>query len=115
MCLPPKQLAELKILLAIPPSQRRMSTKKLERLIGKLLSMHLVIPGAAGNFYHLQIALTAAHHASRATAYLYKSFHRDVKFWKSLCADMGSRPTYLTKNFQRLATDVGYTNASGIW
>ena len=95
--LPPKWLVELKIILAIPPSQRRMSTKKLERLIGKLRSMHLPIPGAVGHFYHLQMAFTASHHASRATAYLSKSFHRDVKSWQSLCADMGSCPTYLAE------------------
>ena len=37
-----------------------------------------------------------------------------MKFWQSLCADMGSRPTYLAEIFQRLATDVGYTNTSGL-
>ena len=93
MRLPPKKLAELKILLAITSSQRLMSTKKLEQLIGKLRSMHLDIPGSVGHFYHLQMALTAAHQASQATYYLSKSFHRDVKFWQSLCADMGSRYT----------------------
>ena len=66
--LPHKQLVELKITLAITSSQLRMSTKKLEWLIGKLRSMHLAIPGTVGNFYHLQMALTAAHHASQATA-----------------------------------------------
>ena len=76
--------------------------------------MHLAIPGAVGNFYHLQMALTAANHASRAIAYLSKIFHRDVKFWQSLCADMGYRTTYLAEIVQRLATDVGYTNASGL-
>ena len=60
------------------------------------------------------MALTAAHHASRATAYLSKSFHRDVKFWQYLCANMVSRPTYIAEIVQRLATDVGYTNASGL-
>ena len=64
--------------------------------------MHLAIPGDVGYFYHLQMALTAAKHDSRATAYLSKSFHRDVIIWKSLCADMGSRPTYL----------VNFSNAS---
>ena len=93
--LPPKRLAELKIFLDIPPSQCRMSTRKLERLIGKLRSMNLAIPGAVGHFYHLWMALTAAQHTSRATAYLSKSFRRDVKFWQYLCADMGSWPTYL--------------------
>ena len=68
--LPPKQLAELNILLDIPPSQRCMSTKKLERLIGNLCSIHLAIPGSVGHFYHLHMDLTAANHASRATAYI---------------------------------------------
>ena len=55
-----------------------MPTKKMEKLIGKLRLMHLAIPGAVGNFYQLKMALTSAHHAIRATAYLSKDFHRDV-------------------------------------
>ena len=66
--LPPTRKAELETLINIPPLQRRISTKKLERLIGKLRSMHLAIPGAVGHFYNLQRSLTAAHHAHRATA-----------------------------------------------
>ena len=46
--LSPKRKAELVTLLDIPPLQRRISTKKLERLIGKLRSMHLAVPGAVG-------------------------------------------------------------------
>ena len=115
MRLPPKWLVELKILLAIPPSQHHLTTKNLERLIGKLRSMHLAIPRAVRLFYHLQIDLTSANRASQATAYLSKIVHRDVKFWQSLCADMGSRPTYLAENFQCLTTDVGYSIASVIW
>ena len=66
--LSPKRKAKLGTLLDIPPSQCRISTKKLERLIGKLRSMHLAIPGAVGHFYNLQQSLTAAHHAHWATA-----------------------------------------------
>ena len=109
-----KKIVELKILLAIPSSQRRMSTKKLERLIGKLFSMHLAIPGAVGNFYRLQMDLMAANHSSHATAYLSKDFHRDVYFWQYLCVDMGSQLTFLAEIVHHLATDVGYTNASGL-
>ena len=83
-------------------------------MIGKLRSIHLSIYGALRHFYHLQIALTAAQQASQATSYLSKSFHRDVTFWKSLFEDMVSRPTYLAEIVQRLATDVGYTDASGL-
>ena len=58
--LSPKRKAELKTLINVPPTQRQMSTKKLERLIGKLRLMHLAIPGAVGHFYNLQRSLTAA-------------------------------------------------------
>ena len=61
-----------------------MSTKKLERLIGKLRSVHLAVPGAVGHFYHIQCALTAAHHAARPTAYLSRGFHADISFWQQL-------------------------------
>ena len=91
----PKRKAELGSLLNIPPSQRRISTKKLERLIGKLRSMHLAIPGAVGHFYNLQQSLTAAQHAHRATAYVTSAFHSDLRFWRRLCAEMPTRPTYL--------------------
>ena len=76
--------------------------------------MHLVLPGAVGNFHHLQMALMAANHASRATAYLSKDFHRDVQFWKFLCVHMSSRPTFFAKKIQRLATDISYADASGL-
>ena len=71
----PKCIADLTTLLDPPHAQHRMSRKKLERLIGKLHSVHLVIPGAIGYFYHIQMALTKA---NRRTAYLSKDFHRDV-------------------------------------
>ena len=80
--LPSKRLAELRIILAIHSSQRRMSPKKLELLIGKLCSIHLDIPGVVRHFYHLQMALLAANHASHATAYL---FHRGVQFSIFVC------------------------------
>ena len=114
MCLPPKRLVEFRILLAITPSQCRMSTKKLERLIGKLQSMHLAIPGTVGHFYHLQMDLTATNHASHAKYYFAKDFHRDVQFWQSLCADMGSWPTLFAETFQHLDTEMGYVNTLGL-
>ena len=76
--------------------------------------MKLIIPGNVGNFYHLQMDLTPAKHARCATAYISKDIHRDVQFWKSLCADMGSRPTFFAEIVQHLATNVGYSNALGL-
>ena len=74
--------------------------------------MHLAISGSMGNFYHLQMSLTAANHALRATAYLSKEFHRDVHFWQHLFVDTGSRPTLFAEIVQYLTTDVSYTGAS---
>ena len=112
--LPPKRKAELGTLLDIPPSQRRISTKKLERLIGKLRSMHLAVLGAVGNFYNLQQSLTAAHHAHQATAYVTNGFHSDLHFWGRICAEMPTRPTYMAEIMQRLPTDIGFADASGL-
>ena len=109
--LSPKRITDLNTLLDIPPTQHRMSRKKLERLIGKLRSMHLAVPGAIGHFYHIQMALTKA---NRRTAYLSKGFHQDVAHWRLLCSRMTQRPTYLAEIVQRLPTDLGYTDASGI-
>ena len=88
--------------------------KKIERLIGKLRSMHLAIPGVVGRFLNLQQSLTAYHHAHRATAYVTSGFHSDLRFWRRLCAEIPTRPTYLAAIVQRLPTDIGFTDASGL-
>ena len=88
----PKRMAELGTILKIPPSQRQISTKNMGRLIGKLRSMHLAVPGAVGHFYNLQQPLTAAHHAHRDAAYVTTGFHSDLRFWRQLCAEMHTRP-----------------------
>ena len=58
--LSPKQLKDLATIPSITPTQHHITRKKLERLIEKLCSIHLVIPGAIGYFYHIQMALTRA-------------------------------------------------------
>ena len=109
--LSPKRLSDLAELLNISPTQQRMSRKKLERLIGKLRSMHLAIPSAIGHFYHIQRALTTANHK---TAYLSAAFHQDIAHWQGLCTRMRLRPTFLAEIVQRLPTDLGYADASGL-
>ena len=110
----PKRKAELETLIDIPPLQSRIATKKLKRLIGKIRSMHLAIPGAVGHFYNLHRSLTAAHHAHPATAYVTSGFHCDLRFWRRLCAEMHTRPTYLAEIVQRLPTGIGFMDASGL-
>ena len=75
--LSPKCLSDLYQLLDISPAQQCMSRKKLERLIGKLRSMHLAIPSAIGHFYHIQKALTTS---DRKTAYLSTAFRQDITY-----------------------------------
>ena len=58
VALPERKLQELRDLLDIPTSQRRMGRKELERLVGKLRSMHLAVPGAVAHLYHIQRALS---------------------------------------------------------
>ena len=75
--LSPKQLKNLATILFIPLTQRHMIRKKLERLIGKLHSMHLAILRAIGNFHHIQMALTTANYQM---AYLSNGFHHDTLY-----------------------------------
>ena len=95
-----KQRLELLSLLTIPPTHCRISVKKLERLINKLRSIHLAIPGDIGHSYPMQVALTRARAAKNATANHSARFHQDIKFCRSLCAKITTRPTYLAKLFQ---------------
>ena len=60
VALPKHKLQELRDLLDIPTSQRRMGRKELERLVGKLRSMHLAMPGAVAHLYHIQCGLSQA-------------------------------------------------------
>ena len=55
--LPERILEELLTLVDIPPTQRRMGRKYLERLVGKLRSIHLAVPGAVAHLFHIQRAL----------------------------------------------------------
>ena len=60
------------------------------------------------------MTLTAAVVVKRATAYLSNSFRMDVRYCQALCEDMDIHPTFLAQVVQRLATDVGFTDASGM-
>ena len=88
---------ELKSLLAIFPSQRRLPVSKLRLLIDKLWSMHLAVPGSIGHFFFVQEALTKAEAASKA--YFSKAFHREIAHWQRLSTDSLDRPHFLGKWF----------------
>ena len=57
VALPELKHLELLQLLSITAMQGRIGRKELERLVGKLRSMHLVVPGVVAHFYHIHSAL----------------------------------------------------------
>ena len=73
--LPPRQLTDLKALLDIPSTRRRIVVPKLCLLIGKLHSMHLEVPGVIRHFYHIQGDLTKT--GTGTMAYLSNAFLRN--------------------------------------
>ena len=54
---PKRKFQELTQLLDILSMQRCIGQKELERLVGKLHSMYLVVPGVVVHLYHIQCAL----------------------------------------------------------
>ena len=56
-----------------------MGQKDLERLVGKLRSMHLAVPGAVSYLYHIQRVLSQA---GTDRAWLSPAFYRDIADWK---------------------------------
>ena len=54
---PEHKLWGILTLLDIPVNQRRIGRKELERMVGKLLSMHLAVPGAVAHLFYIQQAL----------------------------------------------------------
>ena len=52
-----------------------MGRKDLELLVGKLCSMHLVVPGAVAHLYHIQSKLTQV---GADRAWLYPEFHHEI-------------------------------------
>ena len=78
--LPYIRLKELKALLAISPSQRRIAVLKLRSIIDKLQSMHLAVLGAIRHFFYIQEDLTKSGIATKA--YLSTAFHRKILHWQ---------------------------------
>ena len=109
--LPENRRLELQELLNISSSQRRISVDKLQRLIGKLCSLHIVVPGAIGQFYHLQTALTRS--GMIRQAYISKGFHLDIAHWIFLCTEVLSWLTFIAEIVQQMWMVLGFCDASG--
>ena len=104
-------ITDLVSLWTLPPTQRRLSEKRLERLLVKLRSIHLAIPGEIRHFYHIYMVLIKE---NRNTAYLSDDFHQEVANWHMLLHQIHWYPTYLTDIVQCLPTNLIYTDESGL-
>ena len=76
--------------------------------------MHLVVPGAIGHFYAMQVVLTSSQPANRVTEYLSARFYLDVNFWRDLYEVMDIHTTYLEEIVNRGPSNLGYCDASGV-
>ena len=90
-----------------------MDRKNLERLVGKLRSMHLAVLGAVSHLYHIQCAL-----ADRA--WLSPAFHRKIADWNMLAEQTSDRPTHLSEIVRCEPTHLGFCDnselgARGVW
>ena len=74
--------------------------------------MHMEISGAIGHFYHLQLDLT--HTGTGSRSYISKWFHQYVVHWKQLLQDVLTFPTFLSYVVQRLPTEMGFYDTSGL-
>ena len=88
-----------------------MGQKDLKRLVGKLRSMHLAVPGAVGHLYHIQRALSQA---GTDSAWLYPAFHHEITDWKMLADQKKNRPTHLANIVRHKPTHLGFCDASGL-
>ena len=73
--------------------------------------MYMVIPSAIGRVYYIHQALTQVSHR---WVYLSNNFHSKIPHWKRICQSMDTRLTYLVEIVPRLATDLGFIDASSI-
>ena len=97
--------------MEIPATQRRMGRKYLERLVGKLRSMHLAVPGEVGGFFHIQRALNQG---GVDRAWISLDFHLKLFDWKALFLQAAFRTTYLAEIFRWELTYLGFCDMSGL-
>ena len=90
--LPDRKLKELLTLEDIPATQCSMVRKDLERLVGKLCSIYLTMPGAVAHLFHIQRTLNQG---GVDRAWLSTAFHHELDDWKALALQAASRPTHL--------------------
>ena len=87
-----------------------MGRKDLERLVGNLRSMYLVVPGEVDHLFHIQRALTEG---GVEWTYLSPVFHRDIADWWALALQAAARTMQMDKTVRCKPTHLGFCDASG--
>jgi hypothetical protein len=110
--LPEHRKERLKAILdEIPRSQKRISVKKWQQVLGEFRSMAIAIPGSRGLFSLLQEALR---HQTNGRIRLSKGVHDTLDDFRWLAADLASRPTRLYEIVPQPDPElVGAQDASG--
>ena len=109
--LPERKHLELLQLLGIPTTQHQVGQKELDRMVGKIRSIHLAVPRGVAHLYHIQHALTQG---VTDRAWLLADFHREISDWSALVAQTVARLTHLAEIVRQEPTHLGFCNASGI-
>jgi hypothetical protein len=109
--LPPRRQQRLSDLLnSIHPSQKRLSLNTWHKLLGKLRSMSLALPGAQGLFSAMQAAIRTN---GSGHLCLNKGFHDAINDFRWLSDSMRDRPTRLQELVPTQPTLLGAHDASG--
>ena len=106
-----KNLKDLLTLADIPANQRRMGRKDLERLVAKLRSMHLAVPGVMANLFHIQHALNQG---GVDRAWICPAFHRKSHRLEGACPKSGVQADAPGGNFPLVNHPSGL-GAGGVW
>ena len=83
-----RKIEDILTLVDISVTQRSMGKKDLERLVGKIRSMHLAVPGAVAYLFRIHCALNQG---GVYQAWLYPAFHCNLADWKALALQAVSR------------------------
>ena len=109
--LPPYCVARLKeIIVSISCTQHRVGVDKWHRVLGKLCSMALALPGAKGFFSQMQEDLC---HVKGKRVTLSTGVHEALSDFKWLAEDVANRPTRMYELVPLRPTVDGYHNSSG--
>ena len=100
------------ILDEIPRSQKRISVKKWQQVLGELRSMSIALPGSRGLFSLMQEALR---HQADSRLRLTKEVHAALDDFRWLAKDLTTRPTRLYEIVPQPDPELlGAQDASGI-